>query len=258
MQGLRRWRRWHHQESYQQGSSSQGPRVTSPSPYWNRGWHSYSTLAGSRSRSSGQREVKCQEWNVNWCWQAVQKTCSVRLREPWYFTKSNEHVSRHRGATSGLFKRKQADVTSQAAGNVYVELRWTKPGLSVALIRLLQGSSTCETPAAAATNTSDTHCFTLASSCWGLDTGPVLSVSSSGTCCAPYSLSWDCRLHRSFTNHRSGTSWVMASFLVWGSEKVMLHSNPVDADTQVQLRPTEFTCNTKRFPRRSQWSVALE
>lgn len=90
--------------------------------------------------------------------------------------------------------------------------------------------------------TPQTHCFTLASSRRGLDTGPVLSVSSSGTCCAPYSLSWDCRLHR------SGTSWVMASFLVWGSEKVMLHSNPVDADTQVQLRPTEFTCNTKRFP----------
>lgn len=69
-----------------------------------------------QARGPGHGEVKCQAQNANSCWQAVQKTCSLRLGEPWYFTKSNEHVSQHCRATIGLFKeevQKQAAVTSQ-------------------------------------------------------------------------------------------------------------------------------------------------
>lgn len=73
-------------------------------------------MAGNQQAAGpGHEEVKCQEQNVNSCWQAVQKTCSLRLREPWYFTKSNEHVSQHSRATIGLFKEE-----AQKAGRCYV------------------------------------------------------------------------------------------------------------------------------------------
>lgn len=76
-------------------------------------------MAGNQQAAGpGHEEVKCQEQNVNSCWQAMQKTCSLRLREPWYFTKSNEHVSQHCRATIGLFKEE-----AQKAGRCYVTCR---------------------------------------------------------------------------------------------------------------------------------------
>lgn len=110
-------------------------------------WHSSPPLATSRLRARGQGEVKCQEQNANSCWQAVQKTCSLRLGEPWYFTKSNEHVSQHCRATIGLFKEEV-----QKAGRCYITgsrdclraAQRTRLAFVVVVILLLQFPSVCE------------------------------------------------------------------------------------------------------------------
>lgn len=95
-------------------------------------------------------KVKCQAQNANSCWQAVQKTCSLRLGEPWYFTKSNEHVRQHCRATIGLFKEE-----IQKAGRCYITgsrdclraAQQTRIAFVVVVILLLQSPSVCEPPA---------------------------------------------------------------------------------------------------------------
>lgn len=99
--------------SASRGHRAHHPRLTGmfvgtnpPSPRWQ---------PACRWAGPGQREVKCQAQNANSSWQAVQKTCSPRLGEPWYFTKSNEHVGQHCRATIGLFKEE-----IQKAGRRYI------------------------------------------------------------------------------------------------------------------------------------------
>lgn len=122
-----------------------GPPGPSPSPYWDVCWHRPPTLlATSRLGGPGQGEVKCQEQNANSCWQAVQKTCSLRLGEPWYFTKSNEHVSQHCRATIGLFKeevRRVARCYIRGSRDCLREVQQTRLAFVVVVILLLQSPS---------------------------------------------------------------------------------------------------------------------
>lgn len=113
----------------------------------------------------GKGEVKCQAQNANSCWQAVQKTCSLRLWEPWYFAKSNEHVSQHCRATIGLFKEK-----IQKAGRCYITdsgdclhaAQLTRVAFIVVVILILQSPSVCEP---AATHAYTTYWFTSVRHC---------------------------------------------------------------------------------------------
>ncbi len=110
---------WYH------NGGSQGLQGPSPSPYWDASWHGSPPLATSRPGARGRGR-----WNVK---SKMQIHADKRCRKHVLCDSGNLDISQSQmnmsantaGQLSGYLKRrfrKQAGVTSQAAGTVYVQL----------------------------------------------------------------------------------------------------------------------------------------